>query len=94
MPGDAGDVAGHLKSRGLTAEVLGDPGPGIKKAVRTADPDGFAVELYSEPAIEHRPYSFTGIMPFKLGHIAIFTTDIEKSVAFYREALGLRFSDR
>jgi len=32
-------------------------------------------------------------MPFKLGHVAILSTDVEKSVAFYRDFLGFRFSD-
>ncbi len=92
-PGDEGDAVNDLAGHGLKAERLSDPEPGIGRAVRTADPDGFAIELYAEPEVNSRPYGHIGIMPFKLGHVALLSTDVEKSVAFYRDVLGFRFSD-
>lgn len=32
--------------------------------------------------------------PRRLSHVMLFTTDINRSIAFYRDALGLRLSDR
>ncbi len=34
------------------------------------------------------------VHPRRLAHILLFTTDVERSIVFYREVLGLRLSDR
>lgn len=34
------------------------------------------------------------VQPTRLSHIMLFCTDVQRSVAFYRDALGLRLSDR
>src|SRR5215211_2245715 len=42
---------------------------------------------------ELRNDSIPGIGPLKLGHVAFFTPDIQRTVAFYEKVLGFRVSD-
>ena len=93
-PGDGpAALAKEMKEAGLTAEVRTDSGPGVRAAVRTADPAGTAIDLYSEPEVLTHPYSGRGANPVKLSHVAMLAPDVKKSVAFYTDALGMRFSD-
>lgn len=38
--------------------------------------------------------AFQGVQPRRLAHVMMFTPDIDRSIAFYRDILGLRLSDR
>lgn len=42
------------------------------------------------PARLHRPF----VRPKRLAHMLIFTPDVDRSIAFYRDVLGLRLADR
>ena len=92
-PADTSDVETYLRGHGLATEVRTASQPGINQVVRTQNPDGVAIELYSEFQPSSHPYSFTGINPLKLSHVASLSTDIKRIVRFYRDVLGFRFSD-
>ncbi|MFC6672684.1 VOC family protein [Marinobacterium aestuariivivens] len=36
----------------------------------------------------------TGVRPIRLSHVLIFVTDVERSIGFFEDTLGLRLSDR
>ncbi len=88
-----GDLTKHFKDSGLEAEVRTGSQPGINKVVRTNNPDGVAIELYSEFEPSTHPYSMRGVNPLKLSHVASLTPDVMRIVKFYREVMGFRFSD-
>ena len=92
-PAEAGDVADDLRRHGLPAEIRADSQPGIPEVVRTRNTDGVAIELYSSFEPSPHPYSFRGINPLKLSHIASLSPDLHRLVSFYTDVLGFRFSD-
>jgi catechol 2,3-dioxygenase len=52
----------------------------------SSSPEGVA----GAPLRQHAPI----VKPRRLSHVLIFTTDIDKAIAFYSDNLGLRLSDR
>ena len=71
------------------------------------DPDGLEVEIVAVPGCQapsggdpvllpHAPLhaQMPAARPLCLSHLAIFVTDLERSLAFYRDSLGLILSDR
>lgn len=68
--------------------------------VRAADPDGVAIEIYygHRLALEDpfkSPRAISGFVAGELGlgHAVLCVSDIERSIAFYRDVLGFRISD-
>jgi len=92
-PAADGDLTKHFKDNGLESEVRTGSQPGINRVVRTNNPDGVAIELYSEFEPSTHPYSMRGVNPLKLSHVASLTPDVKRIVKFYREVMGFRFSD-
>ncbi len=92
-PAPAADLVQHLRTHGASAEIRTGSQPSINEVVRTINPDGVPIELYSafEPA--GHPYSFRGVNPVKLSHVSALSTDPQKTMAFYIDVLGFRFSD-
>ena len=92
-PAEAGEVVSYLRARGAEAEVRTADQPSIPQVVRTVNPDGLAIDLYSEFEPSGHPYSFRGVNPTKLSHVAALSPDPKKTMAFYIDTLGFRFSD-
>jgi catechol 2,3-dioxygenase-like lactoylglutathione lyase family enzyme len=92
-PINSSDIVSDLRKHGLSAEIRTDSQPGMPDVVRTRDTDGVAIELYSafEPFTHH--YSYRGINPLKLSHIASLSPELHRLVSFYTDVLGFRFSD-
>lgn len=72
----------------------------VRGLIRFEDPDGFVNEVFYGPRTDYdQPFlSPRGVSGFVtgelgLGHTNIFAQDIERSVRFYRDVLGLRLSD-
>ena len=87
------DAAAHLDGLGIAYRREED-------ALHLSDPDGHGVELVphergddSRPAIARSTATLGGFHPRKLGHINTFTGDLERTTAFYRDALGMRIAD-
>lgn len=92
-PADADELVAHLQSKGAAAEVRTNSQPSIDQVVRTRNADGTAIELYSNFEPSNHPYTFRGVNPVKLSHVAALAPDPRKSMAFYTDVLGFRLSD-
>jgi catechol-2,3-dioxygenase len=90
---DMEEVAWHLREHGVKAEIFKDTQSGIGHFVRATDPNGLGLEFFGAPQVYTHPPASKGIVPFKLGHIATMTPEVKKTVAFYQDVLGFRFSD-
>lgn len=74
---------------------------GVRALAMLCDPDGLEIELYYGPRLmPERPFRSPQPLPGfmtggnGLGHIVVNAADVEASVAFYMQVLGLRLSDR
>ena len=92
-PEEPAGVIRRLESHGLPAELRTDDQPGIGRLVRTINPDGVAIDLFSEFQFGDIPPGGRGIDPHKLSHVAALCPDIGKTMSFYTDVLGFRFSD-
>jgi catechol-2,3-dioxygenase len=68
--------------------------PGIQKAIRFTDPDGFLVELVAGVDAVRDPYGARDVKPQDLNHVVLNVGDIERSESFYRDLLGFKMTDR
>lgn len=89
-----GEAEKQLAALGIKSVRESDPEPSIADALSFVDPKGTEILLYSEQKYGSQPYSNKGVVPRKLGHIAFNTTDIEKVVNFYCQALGFMIADQ
>lgn len=88
------DVQQILMVEGIHSELQHDAQPGIKEQLTLKDPDGNIVHLFGEMAYDGPGYATKGIVPNKLGHLAISTKDAQKCVDFYHRLLGFHKTDR
>ena len=86
----------ELEAAGI--EVVTPPSqelePGIKKAIRFKDPDGFLVELVAGVDAVRDPYGMRDAKPRDLNHVVLNVTNAERSESFYRDVLGFTMTDR
>lgn len=87
------EVAKKLEALGVPYEWKTDSQPGISELVEMQDPAGNIVQLYSQMTTPAPGFKQTGIVPNKLGHIALCVQDPKKVVAFYQEVLGFQLTD-
>jgi catechol-2,3-dioxygenase len=87
------EVTRHLHDAGLQSEIMSDAQPGIPELLQLSDPDGNLIQLYSNIEQVSSGFGVTGIVPVKLGHVAMYVSDAKKVVAFYQQMLGFRVSD-
>ncbi len=87
------DAATQLQNQGITVETQSDAQPGVAEQLQFADPEGTTLHLYTAMEQVHNPFSEVGIVPEKLGHIAMAVHDVQKCADFYQNVLGFRVSD-
>jgi catechol-2,3-dioxygenase len=68
--------------------------PGVRKAIRFKDPDGFLVELVAGVDRITDAYGQRDVKPQDLNHIVLNVADAARSEAFYRDQLGFQLTDR
>jgi catechol 2,3-dioxygenase-like lactoylglutathione lyase family enzyme len=69
--------------------------PGIKKAIRFRDPDGFLVELVAGVDAISDPFTeMRDARPQDLNHVVLNVASADRSEAFYRDLLGFHMTDR
>jgi catechol 2,3-dioxygenase-like lactoylglutathione lyase family enzyme len=95
-PEDIDQAYEELQAAGI--EVVTPPAqelePGIRKAIRFKDPDGFLVELVAGVDAVHDPYGQRDVKPQDLNHVVLGVADQDRSEAFYRDLLGFKMTDR
>ena len=87
------DAATQLRNQGITVETQSDAQPGVAEQLQFADPEGTILHLYAAMEQVHDPFPEGGIVPEKLGHIALGVHDVQKIADFYQNVLGFRVSD-
>ncbi len=86
------DMAAAFRAMSIGAEI--QPGRALaSQAVFISDPHGLRIELSNEPSFFKDQIVDRAISPLKLGHVALTTTDLERSTAFYENVLGFSLSD-
>jgi catechol 2,3-dioxygenase-like lactoylglutathione lyase family enzyme len=66
---------------------------GDGQVVSFQDDKGTTIELFKEWSYLGKHEQVAGIGPLKLGHVAFYTPEIKRTVAFYEKVLGFRVSD-
>jgi 2,3-dihydroxybiphenyl 1,2-dioxygenase len=89
--------AGVRTSRGTPEELAERK---VLDLIKFVDPNGHPMELFYGPLIlSDRPFSpgraITGFNtgPLGMGHVVLTVKDLEKSIEFYRDVMGLRIRD-
>ncbi len=87
------DAATQLRNQGITVEAQSDAQSGIAEQLQFTDPEGTTLQLYTSMEQVHDTFPVAGIVPEKLGHIAMAVHDVQKCAEFYQNVLGFRMSD-
>lgn len=86
----------QLLARGV--EIVTSPTqelePGVRKALRFRDPDGFLVELVAGVEGVSDPFAHQEVKPRALNHVVLSVASLETSEGFYRDLLGFKLTDR
>jgi catechol-2,3-dioxygenase len=90
---DLNDAEKTLAKLGIRADRSNDPAPGIANVITFTDPKGTQIELFTAWHSLDSKDSPKGIEVVKLGHVAYFTPDLEKTMEFYGNVLGFKVSD-
>ena len=95
-PSDIDQAFDELSAAGV--EVVTPPAqelePGVAKAIRFTDPDGFLVELVAGVDRIDAPYGQRDVKPQDLNHVVLNVADAARAEAFYRDLLGFKLTDR
>lgn len=93
-PSEVDDAARALRQREIP--LLDEPGrlttPGGGYGLRFCDPEGRTIEFVAEMEAV-KPLTLDESSPVSVTHVVLNTADIDRSVAFYTDVLGLRISD-
>lgn len=91
------EAAGHTVTRATPAEAAARS---VVDLVRCADPNGMMTEIfygplvtYDRPFVSPRPISGFVTGGLGLGHFTLAVDDLDASLQFYRDVLGMRLSD-
>jgi catechol 2,3-dioxygenase-like lactoylglutathione lyase family enzyme len=90
---DLNAIASYLSHKGASVSRRSDAAPGISHVLSISDPSGLDIDLIATRIVTNTRHRTLGIVPRKLGHTALFTSEIQKTVKFYTEMLGFRVSD-
>lgn len=87
------EVASQLREQGISAQMLSDAQPGLPELLEFIDPEGNTLHLYATMTQANDGFSERGIVPEKLGHIALAVHDPKGMADFYQRVFGFRMSD-
>ncbi|WP_249165590.1 VOC family protein [Bradyrhizobium sp. AUGA SZCCT0431] len=88
------DVGKELNDRGIKSELRSDSAPGISRTLVFSDVDGRQIELFTQWQFTPPSEQVRGIVVSKLGHMALYAPDPNRTATFYADVLGFRDSDR
>ena len=86
------EAEAELRAKGIAVTRCNNPAPGVSAALEVTGPDGVPLQLHA-PSDQAEPKPADGESPRKLGHVATFVNDLEAAESFFRDCLGLRWSD-
>jgi catechol 2,3-dioxygenase-like lactoylglutathione lyase family enzyme len=95
LDNDLGQAAGLLATAGLEYRRATDMSPGEPEVLIVNEPET-GVPIHLTPADATRPPAKTtptSTAPTKLGHVAAYTSDLDRMQHFYRDVLGFKWSD-
>lgn len=78
------EAASFLNKEGIKTVIKSDARPGVAELAEFTDQAGFIVQLYSKMDMPAPGFKRVGIMPNKLGHLALRVKDAKKAVEFYK----------
>jgi len=87
------DWAARIRDIGLSPSLKSDARPGVAKLLEVTEPGGHVVQLFTEMSLPAPGFGARGVVPNKLGHLAVMSPDAPKSVEFFRELLGFVKTD-
>ena len=87
------EAAAQLREQGIAVETQSDAQPGVAEQLQFTDPSDMTLHLYETMEQVHSGFPEAGIVPEKLGHVALAVHDPKKSADFYQDVLGFRVSD-
>lgn len=88
------DAAKQIRAHGIDVHVKSDPRAGMSKLLEVTEPGGHLLELYTDMSMPAPGFGKRGVVPNKLGHIAIMTPEAPRTVKFFNDALGFHITDR
>jgi catechol-2,3-dioxygenase len=91
--GPLDDVLKQLGADGVKGSLKSDLYEGVPSCIEIADPDGYTVYLYRTAPYAQDASPGVGVMPHKLGHVALLVGDAKQTTKFYTDVLGFRWSD-
>ena len=87
------DVARQLRGLGLTAETRTDSRPGVASLLEVRDVGGHTFHLFAAMDAPAPGFSAAGIVPNRIGHLAVVTPEPKKLLGFLADGLGFWTTD-
>ena len=87
------DLARQLRGLGLTANVKTDSRPGVSTLLEVPDVAGHHFHLFTAMDTPAPGFGTAGIVPNRIGHLAVLTPDADKLLAFLTDGLGFWKTD-
>ena len=87
------EASKQLGEQGIHAALQTDAEPGVPELLQLVDPEGNTLQLYSVMQQVSDGFPEQGIVPEKLGHVAMAVHDVKTTADFYQNVLGFRVSD-
>jgi len=88
------DAAKLLRDFGLAAEIRSDARPGIASLVHVVEgPGGYPLVFFRDMITPAPGFGTKGVVPLRLGHVALISPDAERMTRFYSEVLGFYTTD-
>jgi len=81
------DLAARLRGSGLTVEAKTDSRPGVKSLL-DVEVGGHCFQLFQSMDMPAPGFSHTGVVPNRIGHMAVITPDARKLLQFQTNELG------
>jgi catechol 2,3-dioxygenase-like lactoylglutathione lyase family enzyme len=82
-----------LQDSGLKPDIQSDARPGLAKLVNVDAPGGYTLQFFSEMAAPAPGFGVQGVVPLRLGHIALVSSDADRMIKFYSDILGFHITD-
>ncbi len=87
------EIIEKLDALRIDAQIKTDAQPGISKMIEVKDPSGNVIQLYNAIEMTAPGYKENGIVPIKLGHLALGSHKPKETIAFYKDIFNFTYTD-